>query len=90
MHVGLNPNTHCLSRHHHLYIKAQYHPISCFSSIDFVAHQQDQSYNKLHNTTNMPDQVKYANKLQGKNVLVIGGSSGLFFRLFRPSSPTPY
>jgi NAD(P)-dependent dehydrogenase (short-subunit alcohol dehydrogenase family) len=24
----------------------------------------------------MPDQVKYANKLQGKNVLVIGGSSG--------------
>ena len=27
---------------------------------------------------NMPDQVKYANKLNGKNVLVIGGSSGTF------------
>lgn len=24
----------------------------------------------------MADQVKYTNKLQGKNVLVIGGSSG--------------
>lgn len=26
----------------------------------------------------MADQVKYSNKLQGKNVLVIGGSSGMF------------
>jgi hypothetical protein len=25
----------------------------------------------------MTDQVKYTNKLQGKNVLVIGGSSGM-------------
>jgi NAD(P)-dependent dehydrogenase (short-subunit alcohol dehydrogenase family) len=35
----------------------------------------------------MPDQVKYANKLQGKNVLVIGGSSGSHSSLSHPYLP---
>jgi hypothetical protein len=46
-----------------------------------------------HNTTIMPDQVKYANKLQGKNVLVIGGSSGMpshyhYHQILQPKHPT--
>jgi hypothetical protein len=39
-----------------------------------------------HHTTTMPDQVKYANKLQGKNILVIGGSSGSHSSLSHPFS----
>ena len=69
-----------LSSRNRLHIRT--HPTSPLSSINFPIHSNHQlkekhsTHTKRHNTTTMPDQVKYANKLQGKNVLVIGGSSG--------------